>query len=71
MHPKEGYVTIHLEELGPSCQDVCYPFKGWSFVVLMDDGLVEILWVKADPQLAICLFGVGQQADQVWAPSVV
>ena len=63
MHPKEGFVTIHLGEPGGSCEDMGYLLKGWGLVVLTDDCLVQVLGVKADPQLAICLFGVCQAAD--------
>ena len=63
MHPKEGFVTIYLEESGGSCEDMSCLLKGWGLVVLTDDCLVQVLRVKADPQLAICLFGVHQAAD--------
>ena len=40
-----------------------YLLKGWCIVVLMDDGCIQVLWVKANPQLAICLPGVCEGAD--------
>ena len=63
MHPKEGLVTIYLRESGGSCEDMSYLLKGWGLVILTDDCLVQVLGVKAYPQLAICLFGVCQAAD--------
>ena len=57
MHPKEGFVAIYLGEFGGSCEDMSYLLEGWGFVILMDDCLVQVLGVKAYPQLAICLFG--------------
>ena len=40
-----------------------YLLKGWCFVVLTDDCLVQVLGVEAYPQLAVCLLGVRQAAD--------
>ena len=40
-----------------------YLLEGWCFVVLMYDGLVEVLGVKAYPQLAVSLLGVSKAAD--------
>ena len=48
---------------GGSCEDMSYLLEGWGLVILMDDCLVQVLGVKAYPQLAICLFGVHQAAD--------
>ena len=59
MHPKEDLVAIHLGKTCGSCEDMVYLLKSWSLVVLMDDGFVQVLWIKAYPQLAICLLGVG------------
>ena len=71
MHPKEGLVTVYLRESGGSCEDVTYLLEGWGLVILTDDCLVQVLGVKAYPQLAICLFGVCQAAGpMVWAQSV-
>ena len=65
MDPKEGLVTIYLGESGGSCEDMGDLLKGWSLVLLMDDDFVQVLGIKAYPQLAICLFGV-HQADDPW-----
>ena len=63
MHPKEGLVTIYLGESGGTSEDMGDLLEGWSLVVLTDDGSVQVLGIKAYPQLAICLFGVCQAAD--------
>ena len=47
MHTEEGLVAVYLGEPGGSCENVCYLLEGWCFVVLMNDGLVEVLGVKA------------------------
>ena len=61
--PNKALLPSTFGEFGGSCEDVSYLLEGWSFVVLMDDCLVQVLGVKTDLQLAICLFGVCQAAD--------
>ena len=63
MHSKESLIVFHLGQFGCSCEYVGYLLKGWSIVVLMDDGFVQVLWVKAYPQPAISLLGVCERAD--------
>ena len=70
MHTEEGLVAVYLGEPGGSRENMGYLLEGRCFVVLMDDGLVEVLRVKAYSQFAICLLWVHQAADPWWAQSV-
>ena len=63
VHPKECFVAVHFGEFCCSCENMGYLLKGWCLVVLMDDGFIQVLWVEAYPQLAICLLGVCERAD--------
>ena len=45
------------------CENMGYLLKGWCIVVITDDGFIQVLWVEAYPQLAICLLGVCERAD--------
>ena len=38
--PKNDFVAIDFGEFGGSCENMCYLFKGWSFVILMDYGFI-------------------------------
>ena len=63
VHSKESLVAVHFGEFGCSCEYMGYLLKGWCLVVLTDDGFVQVLWVEAYPQLAICLLGACERAD--------
>ena len=70
VHSKESFVAVHLGKFGHSCDYMAYLLKGWSLVILMDDGFVQVLWVEAHPQLAVCFLGVCERADPWWGLSL-
>ena len=63
VHSKECFVAIHFGEFGHSSEYMGYLLEGWCLVILMDNGFVPVLWVKANPQLTVCLLGVCERAD--------
>ena len=69
---KKALMPSTLENLVAPVRTCGISSRVGSFVILLDDGSVQVIWVKRYSQLAICLFGISQRTDPlVWAPSVL
>ena len=60
MHTPEAIFGIQLSECCGSPEMVGNFIKGWGFIVLMNDGLVEVSGVKVNVEGAIWFLGVSE-----------
>ena len=61
MDVPEAVLSIQLTEVCNTIEAMRYLFKGGSLVVLLNNGLVQVLWIKADMKGTIRLAGIGKR----------